>query len=575
MIVFENIRWKNFLSTGNQFTEVNLNPSKRGTLIVGQNGAGKSTILDALCFVLFNKPFRKINKPQLVNSINEKDCLVEIEFTIGKNDYKVVRGIKPTKFEIYRNDEMIDQDAAAKDYQAYLEKNILQLTYKSFTQVVILGSSTFVPFMQLPAAHRREVIEDLLDIRIFSTMNNLLKDRSKANEQDCTLIDRDILFKKQQIEMQEEHIQEVNDNNEKQIASAHKKCSQLIDENDLLQMQVKTLNDIHKTKTAELGDLSNEVSKMDQMKSIRWKLQDKISTSEKQIKFYTENQTCPTCTRTIDEEFRSSQLSNLDKKGIEYHGALNTLDGQMTILQEKIDEFKIKSTDVHSLSMEIQNKNFTISKNNDIISEKEKEIASLEEQLTSQSTSVKKLSKFKKELLELEDNFSASKKLQKAYSYISSLLKDDGIKSKIVKTYIPAINQRINARLQSMDFFVNFQLDEEFNEVIKSRFRDDFTYASFSEGEKQKIDLALLFTWRSIAKMKNSVSTNLLILDEVFDSSLDATGTEDLLKILRDLSEDTNIFVISHKGEVLVDKFPRIIKFEKQQDFSKLIVEES
>ena len=574
MIVFEKIRWKNFLSTGNQFTEVKLNP-QRGTLIVGQNGAGKSTILDALCFVLFNKPFRKINKPQLVNSINEKDCLVEIEFTIGKNDYKVVRGIKPNKFEIHRNDKLIDQDAAAKDYQAYLEKNILQLTYKSFTQVVILGSSTFVPFMQLPAAHRREVIEDLLDIRIFSTMNNLLKDRFKMNEVECRSTDRDIVFKKQQIEMQEEHIQEVRANNRARIESAKQKREDLSDENEVLLKKVKNLNYMHKVKTEQLGDLTEAVKTMDQMKSIRWKINDKIKTGDKQIQFYTDNQTCPTCTRPIDDSFRTEQLANLDKKGIEYHGALSDLDSKMTVLQGKLDDFKLKSDDIQTLSVEIQNKNFTISKNNDIISEKEKEIATLEEQLNSQSKSVKKLSLFEKELLELQGKLTSSKKLQQCYTLISSLLKDDGIKSKIVKTYIPAINQRINSRLQSMDFFVNFQLDEEFNEVIKSRFRDDFTYASFSEGEKQKIDLALLFTWRSIAKMKNSVSTNLLILDEVFDSSLDATGTEDLLKILRDLSEDTNIFVISHKGEVLVDKFPRIIKFEKQQDFSKLIVEET
>lgn len=574
MIVFEKIRWKNFLSTGNQFTEVKLNP-QRGTLIVGQNGAGKSTILDALTFVLFNKPFRKINKPQLVNSINGKDCLVEIEFVIGKNEYKVVRGIKPNRFEIYRNDNLIDQDAASKDYQTYLEKNILQLTYKSFTQVVILGSSTFVPFMQLPAAHRREVIEDLLDIRIFSTMNNLLKDRFKMNEVDCRSTDRDIVFKQQQIEMQKEHIQEVRANHRSRIDSAKHRREDLTDKNNIMQMEVKSLNSTHKEKTEQLGDLTEAVKTMDQMKSIRWKISDKIKTGEKQIHFYTDNHTCPTCTRPIDDSFRTEQLANLDMKGIEYHEARTDLDTKILSLQEKLDDFKLKSDDIQTLSIEIQNKNFTISKNNDIISEKEKEIVTLEEQLNSQSKSVKKLSLFEKELLELQGKLTSSKKLQHCYTLISSLLKDDGIKSKIVKTYIPAINQRINSRLQSMDFFVNFQLDEEFNEVIKSRFRDDFTYASFSEGEKQKIDLALLFTWRSIAKMKNSVSTNLLILDEVFDSSLDATGTEDLLKILRDLSEDTNIFVISHKGEVLVDKFPRIIKFEKHQDFSKLIVEET
>lgn len=574
MIVFEKIRWKNFLSTGNQFTEVKLNPQK-GTLIVGQNGAGKSTILDALCFVLFNKPFRKINKPQLVNSINEKDCLVEVEFVIGKNEYLIRRGIKPTKFDIIRNGELIDQDAASKDYQSYLEKNILQLTYKSFTQVVILGSSTFVPFMQLPAAHRREVIEDLLDIRIFSAMNNLLKDRIKSNEVECRDLERDITFKSQQIEMQEEHIDEVQSNNKVRIASAKEKCEQLIEQSELLQEQVRTLNDIYKTKNLELGEMSSEISKMDQLKSFRWKIEDKIKTSQKDLDFYAKNHQCPTCTQEINPEFRSSKIAELDAKNIEYQSALNKLTTQAEELQSKIDEFKMKSEDITTLSVEIQNKNFTISKNHDMISEKEREILQLEEQLNSQSASMKKLKLFTQELEDLKQKVSSVKKLQDSYSVISSLLKDDGIKSKIVKTYIPAINQRINNRLQSMDFFVNFTLDEEFNEVIKSRFRDDFTYSSFSEGEKQKIDLALLFTWRSIAKMKNSVSTNLLILDEVFDSSLDATGTEDLLKILRDLSEDTNIFVISHKGEVLVDKFPRIIKFEKQQDFSKLIVEET
>ncbi|AFK66293.1 recombination endonuclease [Synechococcus phage S-CBM2] len=574
MIVFEKIRWKNFLSTGNQFTEVKLNPQK-GTLIVGQNGAGKSTILDALCFVLFNKPFRKINKPQLVNSINEKDCLVEVEFVIGKNEYLIRRGIKPTKFDIIRNGELVDQDAASKDYQSYLEKNILQLTYKSFTQVVILGSSTFVPFMQLPAAHRREVIEDLLDIRIFSAMNNLLKDRVKSNEVECRDLERDITFKSQQIEMQEEHIDEVQSNNKARIISSKQKCDELIKQSELLQEQVRTLNDIYKTKNLELGEMSSDISKMDQLKSFRWKIEDKIKTSQKDLDFYTKNHQCPTCTQEIDPKFRSSKIAELDSKNIEYQSALNKLMTQAQDLQCKVDDFKEKSEDLTTLSVEIQNKNFTISKNHDMISEKEREILQLEEQLNSQSASMKKLKLFTQELGDLKDKLSSTKKLQDSYSVISSLLKDDGIKSKIVKTYIPAINQRINSRLQSMDFFVNFTLDEEFNEVIKSRFRDDFTYSSFSEGEKQKIDLALLFTWRSIAKMKNSVSTNLLILDEVFDSSLDATGTEDLLKILRDLSEDTNIFVISHKGEMLVDKFPRIIKFEKQQDFSKLIVEET
>ena len=574
MIVFEKIRWKNFLSTGNQFTEVKLNPSK-GTLIIGHNGAGKSTVLDALCFVLFNKPFRKINKPQLINSINGKDCMVEIEFTIGKNEYMVRRSIKPNKFEIYRNDELIDQDAATKDYQAYLEKNILQLTYKSFTQVVILGSSTFVPFMQLPAAHRREVIEDLLDIRIFSTMNNLLKERARANDTDCKSFSKDILFKKQQIEMQEEHIAEVTANNKERIEVAKTKCVSLSQQNLDLQEEVEGLLQEQKVLIDELATLSDSVSKMEKLQKLRWKIESNANTYEKEMTFFLEHDQCPTCQQDINTSFKEERVAKLDKKSVEFHSALNELDSQIQSLQQKIDAFKQKSSDANTLNVSLSNKNFTIKKNHDMISEKEKEITKLTDQLSSQSKSKNKLKSFQDELLKLEDKFSSTKKLEDAYSVISSMLKDDGIKSKIVKTYIPAINQRINSRLQSMDFFVNFQLDEEFNEVIKSRFRDDFTYASFSEGEKQKIDLALLFTWRSIAKMKNSVSTNLLILDEVFDSSLDATGTDELLKILRDLSDDTNVFVISHKGEVLVDKFPRTIRFEKQQDFSRLIVEET
>lgn len=569
MITFETIRWKNFLSTGDQWTEIDFCESP-STLIVGSNGAGKSTMLDALCFALFNKPFRKINKPQLVNSINEKGLKVEVTFSIGKDDYRIFRGIKPNVFELYKNHKLVDQDAATKDTQKYLEQSVLKLNFKSFTQVVILGSSTFVPFMQLSASHRREVIEDLLDINIFSNMNNLLKDRVRAAQsqsKDCTHMLR---LSEEKVISQEKLIsslQEVNENRQEEKRKKHSEnCDLLINlVAERLELQTK-IDEVEKS-------IVSPDSTRNTLQSLRQAQADKKSELKllaKELQFFQKHDVCPTCDQNIDSEFKKDKTSTMTKYGkvlskeiVEFNKdidevteLLNKLSEDAMKLKELHSDFSIVDRDIVRIEFEnlsILNAITELQESTPDIDKEEQILKSVKEEYGKTKT----------------DCASISQQLDE-YQVVASLLKDSGIKSQIIKKYVPVFNILINKYLQSMDFFVNFTLDEEFNEVIKSRFRDEFTYASFSEGEKQKIDLALLFTWREIAKMKNSVATNLLILDEVFDSSLDSTGTEELLKILRSLSNDTNVFVISHKGEILVDKFLRTLKFEKVNDFSKM-----
>lgn len=569
MIEFKTLRWMNLLSTGNAFTEVSLNAHK-STLIVGQNGAGKSTILDALSFVLYGKPFRKINKPQLINTINGKNCVVEVEFDVGKKKYKVIRGIKPNIFEIYHNGELINQSADVKDYQDMLEKTILKLNHKSFNQIVILGSASFVPFMQLPAAHRREIIEDLLDIQIFSVMNSLLKDKAAFNRTSITDNKYKLEMVIDKIDIHKKHLEAQKVDNTQLIAERQAKITKLTNDVATIKNNVAALN-------AEIEELRTKLINKDKLSAKQSKLQtlqrqigDRIKKTEKEIGFFTEHDTCPTCNQDISQEFKDSVIGDRTKQQAQLVDGLNKLQEELGIVIESMQEF----AEINDSIVEL-NKNIAVSKNNarfsnETIEELQIEVTALQEKtmnIENNSVEIKTLLEDQKELglakVELEEQKSV-------YDVASILLKDSGIKTKIIKQYIPVINKLINKYLASMDFFVNFELDENFEETIKSRFRDEFSYASFSEGEKARLDLALLFTWRSIAKLRNSASTNLLILDEVFDGSLDNTGNDELLSILQALTQGNNVFVISHKTDAYLDKFDRVIKFEKHKNFSRI-----
>ena len=569
MILFETIRWKNFLSTGDQWTEVNLN-EVNSSLIIGSNGAGKSTILDAICFALFNKPFRKINKPQLVNSINEKGLKVEVCFSIGPDDYRVFRGIKPNTFEIYKNNKLVDQDAATKDTQKYLEQSVLKLNYKSFTQVVILGSSTFVPFMQLPAAHRREVIEDLLDIGIFSQMNTLLKDKIRSAHNSSTDCKHLLALSEEKVSSAQKLIDSLKEVNTNYLKEKEGKVSDNLIKIDDTQIKLvekqKQLGMVEFDLTT-YNDLKASVSTFKQNQAVK---KSDLKRLAGDLKFFQDHSDCPTCGQSIEESFKQDQIGTLTKAGKVYSKEIKDFQDNIDALTAQLVEMDEKSSQAHELRSEINILEREIVRLEFDNLEIQKQLIDHNMNTPNIADAEESLKIFTKDLNKnIEDCAKISQQLDE-YQVVSSLLKDSGIKSQIIKKYIPVFNQLINKYLQSMDFYVNFTLDEEFNEVIKSRFRDEFSYASFSEGEKQKIDLALLFTWREVAKMKNSVATNLLILDEVFDSSLDTEGTNELLKILRSLGSETNVFVISHKGDILVDKFMRTLKFEKVNDFSKL-----
>jgi len=568
LVIFNTVRWKNFLSTGNAFTEIQLdqNPS---TLIIGENGAGKSTILDALCFVLFNKPFRQISKSQLLNSVNQREAVVEVEFTTQNKQVKIIRGIKPNVFEIYVDDVMINQNANAKDYQKHLEQQILKFNYRSFTQVVILGSSTFVPFMQLNSKSRREVVEDILDIKIFSLMNLVLK--TKVKEVNTNLTDSGYAtdLTKSKIEIQEKYIQDTKDN---QTSLLNEKINIVNANNDDIQFNKRQEEDLKDINAKYLDAMVNEdatINKRDKLKDVQFSLKDKHSRGSSLIKFFEDNDDCPTCKQHIDEDFKSKSIEEKTKEVEELQVGLNKLSEEMNKVNKKVKEFK-------ELSSAIQKNQISIEKYRSTIAQLEKFNAKLNAEITQINENevgkedIKKLDKLKEKLYSLD---SSSKKLKEElfyYDVARNLLQDTGIKTKIVKQYLPIMNKLVNTYLSSMDFFCNFNLDENFNETIKSRFRDEFSYANFSEGEKMRIDLALLFTWRAIAKMKNSTNTNLLILDEIFDSSLDASGTDDFLKILNTFNTE-NVFVISHKQDMLFDKFRNTVKFEKNRNFSKVV----
>ena len=570
MIVFEEIKWKNFLSTGNSFTEVKIDDAP-SHLILGSNGAGKSTLLDALCFVLFNKPFRKIIRRQLINSINERECVVEIKFFIGSVKYKIIRGIKPNVFEIYRNGQLLDQDAANKDYQAYLEKSILKFNFKSFTQVVILGSSTFVPFMQLTAPNRREVIEDLLDIQIFSRMNLLLKDRVKDikdNQKECEHL---MQIAEQQVAMQKNTI----DNMEKMNDDYMKRLHDQFDENEKRIAELSAEVDSKKILIEEYGlkvnNMPDNQKLHEELRDMRAKIKSNLKRAEKEVAFYKNNDECPTCTQKLPAKLKKKNVESAEERVEKMTGGLDDITVKIndcfhTIKQQKETCDKITTVQTEILGHQRETESLLI-KSKKILTDTEAEAPDVKKEKTKLSDFVKNQKKTAKDCAKVNHEADNLKT-------VSSLLRDGGIKSRIIAKFIPIINQRINKYLQSMDFFVNFTLDEEFNEIIKSRFRDEFSYASFSEGEKQKIDLSLLFTWRDIAKMKNSAATNLLILDEVFDSSLDSASTEELFKILRGLDSKTNFFVISHKGDILLDKFDTTLRFEKVNDFSKVVTDD-
>jgi DNA repair exonuclease SbcCD ATPase subunit len=569
MIIFEKVRWKNFLSTGNAFTEIDLTRSTN-TLIVGHNGAGKSTILDALTFGLFGKPFRKINKPQLMNTINNADCVVEIEFKIGKKQYKIVRSIKPNAFEIYCDSVLVNQDAKAKDYQEHLEKFILKLNYKSFTQVVILGSASFVPFMQLSPADRRAIIEDLLDIQIFSSMNSIVKNKISTIKDEQKTVDYNIKLVDAKISLQKQNIE---DNKKNHLVEIDKKVQEISDNDTHLNKVAKDIVLIQKhieQLTDKISDKTAVSSRTTKLITLQSKFEDNVRKLNKEISFYKNNDNCPTCQQAIVSETKDKHVTEKQTKITEIQTATTKLEEELQNVHNRLEEIEKIQKHINAHNSEVVKLNTQVTSINSYNTRLSKEIEELRNRTVSTDGDDDKLKTLNAELQGYNDVAEQLSIDKQYHEFAATLLKDTGIKTKIIKQYLPVMNKLINKYLTSMDFFVNFNLNESFEETIKSRHRDEFSYASFSEGEKMRIDLALLFTWRQIAKMKNSVNTNLLILDEVFDSSLDGVGTEEFLKLLNNLDNSTNVFVISHKGDQLFDKFRSVIKFEKKNNFSQV-----
>ena len=567
MINFQKIRYKNFLSTGNQFTEINFQQNSTN-LIVGTNGSGKSTILDALTFVLFNKPFRKINKPQLINSVNEKDCVVEIEFDANGRQYLIRRGIKPNLFDIVMDGNLLHKEADDRSNQRILEQNILKLNYKSFTQIVILGSSTFVPFMQLTTSNRREVIEDLLDIRIFSSMSSLVKDDIRYEKDQIKSLDLKKQTLKEKAKMQIEFIEELENRGKKQIESNIKKIDDLDEEIVIATLENEKNQEELEVKVEQQEKLTGFADKLVKLNNMKGKISQKVSTITEEYNFFKENTVCPTCTQDIEESFRLNRISDAQNKAKELKNGYVELEKTIKSEQEREHQFNALSKEITKLTHGISQNNTRIQSNRRQVRDLESEIQRITDNIANRNTEHEKLEEFKKNLQQTIEDLSERKQKVVYYDFAYSLLKDDGVKTKIIKKYLPLINQQVNRYLQMMEFFINFKLDEEFNESIESPIHESFSYSSFSEGEKMRIDLSLLFTWREVAKVKNSVNTNLLIMDEVFDSSLDGFGTEEFLKIIRYIIKDANIFVISHKVG-LEEKFESVIKFQKQKGFSQ------
>ena len=568
MIEFKVVRYKNFLSTGQQFIEVPLNTGGT-TLIIGDNGSGKSTMLDALCFGLFNRPFRDIKKDQIVNSINEKDCLVEIDLQIGSNNYTIKRGIKPAIFEIWCNDKMLNQDAASKDYQKHLEDNILRLNFRSFTQVVILGSSSFVPFMRLRARHRRQVVEEILDIEIFSRMNLLLREKNKAKDEEIRSAEFSVNLFEEKISDQDKHIQDLQyrnkqsiDSKEAQIEKEETGKKQYEEDIKDLEKEIVTLRD----KILDESDIKGKHIKFHQLEA---KLENNCTKHKNMLKFFEDNDECPTCRQTIDEVFKTEQIKDRKEK-------LGEIEKGMSELSNSIEKIESRMKTINDTSIAIREKEMLIERYKTSIENVDRYIRSVRGEVDGLRDEKESTGEAKGVLKQLKESYKEAEtnkvKLKDDKLYLDTareLMTDTGIKTKIIKQYLPIMNQLINKHLQRLDFYVNFTLDDEFNETIKSRFRDTFNYNNFSEGEKLRIDLSILFTWREIAKIKNSTNTNLLILDEVLDSSLDSSGTEEFMKIINSLSKE-NVFVISHKGDILIDKFTQVIKYEKYKNFTRV-----
>ena len=569
MIRFKNVRWKNFLSTGNQWTQIEFEKNDT-TLIIGANGSGKSTVLDALTFVLFNKPFRKINKPQLVNTTNEKDCKVEIEFDVGTRQYKVIRGIKPSVFEIWVDDKMMNQDAAAADQQKYLENNILKLNYKSFTQIVILGSAGFTPFMQLSAQNRRDVIEDLLDIRIFSSMNSIIKDKIRQNREEVKLLSlkKDNLSDK--VDMQKGFINHLESEANQEVINKTTKIDEFKVNITQISDHTKTLTRVENGQRSKMEELSFDKAKIKKLGGLRGKITQKVSTLTKELEFFESNTVCPTCTQSIEDEFRLNKIADAQSKEVELTQGLKDLEKAIKEEEERENQWIALSKEVSQLSHDISQNNTRISGIQQQIGDLGDEIQRITDQLQNRNTEHEKLNALQEQLNTVYDQLVERKEDSQYKEFVYSLLKDGGVKSKIIKKYLPLINKQVNKYLQMMDFYINFTLDEEFNEKVQSPIHEDFSYASFSEGEKMRIDLALLFTWREVAAFKNSTNTNLLIMDEVFDSSLDGFGTYEFLKIIRYVIKGANTFIISHK-DGLQDKFDNVIQFEKVKGFSRMV----
>ena len=552
--------WKNFLSTGNSFTEIDLCASKN-TLIVGDNGAGKSTLLDALSFVLFNKPFRKVNKPQLMNTINRKDLVVELEFSIGKHEYRVVRGMKPNLFELYKNGQLLNQDAENRDYQKMLEDQILKVNHKSFCQVVVLGSASFVPFMQLPAGQRREVIEDLLDLQIFTTMNTLLKDKLATSVAKLSELDAQTKILEERIKMMKIHraqIEESNSRLKEEKLLKIQECRRRIYDID---MHIEAIQMDGKRLAGLIDDKDKVKEKHLKLVALRAQIEAKMKNFQKSIDFFHDTETCPTCSQGIDHDFKQSTISTKQTQLQELIEGISKLEAEKTKVETRMDQIMQTVDEISDL-----NTKWTTFKYERELVEKQLEDLKKESETVAFSGDIEGS---EAELDKAIDDYNAEVDERALLSAASSILKDGGIKAKIIKQFVPVINKLINKYLSAMDFFVQFELNEQFEETIKSRFRDEFSYASFSEGEKMRINLAILFTWRAVAKLRNSINTNLLIMDEVFDSSMDASGVEEFMKILNNLTQDSNVIIISHKTDQLIEKFERVIKFEKHKNFSR------
>ena len=569
MIVFKKVKYKNFLSTGQQFIEVQLDRSSK-TLVVGENGAGKSTMLDALCFGLFQRAFRNIKKDQMVNSINEKDCVVEVEFIIGKNEYKVIRGIKPNKFEIWCNGIMLNQDAAVRDYQKHLEQTILKLNFRSFTQVVILGNASFVPFMQLRPEYRRQVVEEILDIEIFSKMNFLLKDKVKNQDELIKQSDFNYQLIESKVDSQKKHIEDLSGNNQQSIDKKQLEIQKAQTDIDNYQLDIDRVNAEKTALQNEIIDETKINNKYKQLHNMEAKLENTCSKHKKDLQFFETHNDCPTCQQSIDEAFKTSIVDKKKNKVVEIDSAMGQLVKEITATEQRLHSINETMIAIREKELLINRYETSISEIKKYIVAKENEIDELSDDKFTTGVATGQLEQLQEQLTEA-DVVKVKYKEEKSYLDTARfLMQDTGIKTKIIKQYLPIMNQFINKNLADMDFFVNFTLDGAFKETIKSRHRDEFNYHSFSEGEKLRIDLSILFTWREIAKLKNSTNTNLLILDEVFDSSLDSSGTDEFMRILTNKLAKENVFVISHKGDTLLDKFPSILKFEKYKNFTRM-----